>query len=104
MWYDDSGSKIKNQINVQEKEGENGMNPFKARKLSYVLIGVSIAVLIVSIYSGYPMVGLVSLIVGLVLVIGLLLKYWKCPDCKAYFPLYMSLDAKYCPQCGKKLQ
>lgn len=80
------------------------MSPFKARKISYIIIALAIISQFIGILCGKIMLGLICMIAMLGVMIILLLKYWKCPHCKRYFPLYMSLDSKYCPVCGKQIQ
>ena len=81
------------------------MNTFRVRKITYIICACEIFFPIAIAFDiKHGLWYLAVMIFGIMTVILLLLKYWKCPYCKKYFPLTMSLDAKHCPKCGEKLQ
>ncbi len=81
------------------------MNPFKVRKLTYIASALEIIFPIaIAFDTKHGMLYFAMMLLVLLGVIIALLKYWKCPHCKTYFPISMSLNAKYCPECGEKLQ
>lgn len=81
------------------------MNPFQARKLTYVIsASVIVFPIMVAFDSKHGVLYLAMMIFGIVAIMFILVKYWKCSHCKSYFPLTMSIEAKYCPECGDKIQ
>ena len=81
------------------------MSPFKVKKITNI---VAIFQIVFPFGIAFDMKHstVYMLLMGLSLagIIITLLKYWKCPHCKEYFPVSMSLKAKHCPACGEKLQ
>lgn len=79
------------------------MNPFTARKISYLIIALGITATVICCLCGYPTIALIVMAISAMITIGLLALYWRCPECRAWFPISMSLDSKFCPLCGKKI-
>jgi rubrerythrin len=81
------------------------MNPFHVKKITYIAtvleIIFPIAIAVDTKHSIWYLAMMLLILAGIIIA---LLKYWKCPHCKNYFPISMSLSAKHCPTCGEKLQ
>ena len=81
------------------------MSPFKVKKLTYIATDLEIIFPIAIAFDPkHSMLYFAMMLLVFAAIIIALLKYWKCPHCKTYFPISMSLNAKHCPECGEKLQ
>lgn len=81
------------------------MSPIRARKLSFILMGVALAALVLGLFLPQPFqaVGIAVGILGIVGWMGSLLFLWRCPDCHRMLPTQGMLGIRNCPYCGREL-
>ena len=82
------------------------MEPGKARTIYFILLGISLALLLLAIMIRQGIFVAVFGFAGMALfIIDILLMmiFWRCPRCHKILPTSGMLQIEVCPYCGKDI-
>ena len=81
------------------------LSPYKARMTVFILIGILVVCLCLSVIFDGGMAAKVANVLAatdVALFLIITLAFWRCPECKRFLPVTPReiLTIKYCPDCG----